>query len=121
MSANGSAALPTDFDRFRQIYHLDFEYQQDENLRPVPVAMFVREHRSGDTIGPLNRAEMEALRAAPFDTGPDSLMTAYNATAELACLAMLRWPPPQNIVCLFVETMARINGHVVANLGEKRQ
>ena len=53
MSCN-SAGLPTSFDRFRAIWHVDFEFRQDNNHLPVPVAMFAKEHRTGAEIGPLN-------------------------------------------------------------------
>ena len=48
-----SAGLPTSFDRFRAIWHVDFEFRQDDNHLPVPVAMFAKEHRTGAEIGPL--------------------------------------------------------------------
>ena len=67
MSSN-SVGLPTSFDRFREIWHHDFEFRQDANHCPVPVAMFAKEHRTGAEIT-MDRAQLLASTRAPFDTG----------------------------------------------------
>jgi len=47
---SNSVGLPNNFDRFREIWHVDFEFRQDANHCPVPVAMFAKEHRTGAEI-----------------------------------------------------------------------
>jgi DNA polymerase I len=48
--------------------------------------------------------------APPFPTGPDSLLVAFYASAELGCFRALGWPKPTNILDLFVEFRDRTNG-----------
>ena len=48
--------------------------------------------------------------APPFPTGPDSLIVAYYASAELGCFRALSWPMPANVLDLFTEFRARTNG-----------
>ena len=115
-----SAGLPNSFDRFRAIWHVDFEYRQDHNHLPVPVAMFAKEHRTGAEIGPLNRNQLLNLRWAPFDTGPDVLVTSYSIVAELSCFRALAWPMPRHLLCSYFETAAAINGLDIIGLEEKR-
>ena len=49
-------------------------------------------------------------RAAPFDTGPDSVLVAYAAAAELSCFLELGWPVPTNVIDLFAEHRVATNG-----------
>jgi hypothetical protein len=113
------AVVPTSFDRFRQIWHVDFEFRFDANHLPVPVAMFAKEHRSGTEIA-MRRDQLLARNRAPFDTGQDSLMIAYSAVAELTCFHVLQWPTPRNVICAYVETSAAINGLDIVGLIQKR-
>jgi hypothetical protein len=119
MSCN-SVGLPSSFDRFREIWHIDFEFRQDDNHLPVPVAMFAKEHRTGAEIGPLKRDQLLNLRRAPFDTGPDAAMTSYSIVAELSCFKALSWPSPRHLLCSYFETSAAINGLDIVGLEKKR-
>ena len=56
------------------------------------------------------RDELLALRRAPFDTGPDSALVAYYASAELGCFLELGWPLPTNVIDLFAEHRVETNG-----------
>ena len=49
-------------------------------------------------------------RAAPFDTGPNSVLVAYAAAAELSCFLELGWPVPTNVIDLFAEHRVATNG-----------
>jgi DNA polymerase-1 len=115
-----SVGLPSNFDRFRAIWHVDFEFRQDCNHLPVPVAMFAKEHRTGTEISPLRRDQLLKLRRAPFDTGPGVLITSYSIMAELACFRVLSWPMPRHLLCSYFETAAAINGLDIVGLEEKR-
>jgi hypothetical protein len=101
--------LPNSFDRFEQVWQVDFEFRHDSRHWPVPVAMFAREQRTGHSIQ-LRRPELIRLKRAPFDVGERSLFTAYMAVAELKVFAVLGWPAPHNIVCSYIETCAQTNG-----------
>jgi DNA polymerase family A len=118
MSCN-SADLPSSFDRFREIWHVDFEYRQDANHCPVPVAMFAKEHRTGAEIS-MRRAELLASTRAPFNTGADALIVSYSAPAEMSCFDVLGWPKPRNVLCTYTETSAAINGLDIVGLVTKR-
>jgi DNA polymerase I len=116
---NNCAELPTSFDRFREVWHIDFEYRQDANHHPVPVAMFAKERRSGAEIS-MRRAALLASTRAPFDTGPNVLVVAYTAIAEMTCFYVLGWPRPHNVLCTYTETSAAINGLGIDGLVTKR-
>jgi len=111
--------LPTSFGRFREIWNVDFEFRQDKNHCPVPVAMFAKEHRTGAEIF-MRRGELLACTRAPFDTGPDTLVIGYSVVAELSCFRVLRWPLPRHVLCSYFETAAAINGLDIVGLDKKR-
>jgi DNA polymerase I len=115
----GCADLPTSFDRFREAWHCDFEFRSDENHLPVPVAMFAKEHRTGAEIS-MRREQLLTCTRAPFDTGPDTLVTSYSIVAELSCFRVLGWPFPRNVICSYFETAAAINGLDIDGLEMKR-
>jgi DNA polymerase-1 len=117
--SSASGGLPSKFDRFAQVWHCDFEYRQDENHCPAPVAMLAREHRSGAEIF-MRRPELLASTRAPFNTGPDALVTGYAVSAELGCFRQLGWAPPRNVLCTYFETSAAINGLEIDGLEMKR-
>src|SRR5262245_35593762 len=114
-----SADLPSSFDRFRQIWHWDFEFRQDDNHCPVPVALFAKERRTGAEIS-MRRAELLASTRIPFDIGPETLVTSYSAVAELACCGALHWHMPRNVLCTYFETSTAINGLDIDGLTMKR-
>jgi len=106
MSA-GSGASSTNGDwrqRFRSIWHVDFEFREDANHLPIPVCMYAREEHSGASVS-LWRDELLRLTHGPFDTGPDSVMVAFASNAELACFLALGWPFPTNVLDPYVENI----------------
>jgi hypothetical protein len=117
--SSSSAGLPSSFDRFCEVWHVDFEFRQDANHCPVPVAMFAKEHRTGAEVS-MRRAELLASTRLPFDTGPQTLAVSYAAVAELTCCEMLHLPAPCNILCTYTETSAAINGLDIQGLEMKR-
>ena len=94
---------------FREIWACDFEYRAPPGERPRPICMCARELRSGREIR-LWENELRQLSAAPFDIGPDSVMLAYAAAAELSCFLELGWPLPVNVIDLFAEHRVATNG-----------
>jgi hypothetical protein len=113
------AGLPNKFDRFRQIWHVDFEFRPAANHCPVPVSMFAREHRTGTEIS-MRRPQLLACERPPFDTGPDVLVASYAIVAELSCFLALSWPMPRRALCLYFETAAAVNGLDIVGLEKKR-
>ena len=104
--------------RFKSIWHVDFEFRQDAYRHPLPVCMFTKEQYSGREIF-LRRDQLLTLRRAPFDTGPNDLMVTYT-NAELSCFQILGWPFPYNVLDVYVETCAAINGLEIEGLKDKR-
>ena len=94
---------------FRQIWCVDFEFRAHSGERPWPVCMVARELRSGRELR-LWREELLALSSAPFDTGPEALVVAYLASAELGCFLELGWSMPANVLDLYVEHRVATNG-----------
>src|SRR5262249_40581621 len=118
MSCN-SVGLPSSFDRFREVWEHDFEYRQDANHCPVPVALSAKEQRTGTEIS-MRREQLLASTRLPFGQGLDTLVTSYSNVAELNCLNMLGYPIPTNLLCTYTETCAAINGLDIDGLIEKR-
>jgi len=114
-----SVGLPSSFDRFREIWEHDFEYRQDQNHCPVPVALFAKEHRTGAEIS-MRREQLLTSTRLPFGQGADTLVTSYSNVAELNCLNTLGYPIPPNLLCTYTETCAAINGLDIDGLTEKR-
>jgi DNA polymerase I len=77
----------------------------------VPVCMHAYERHTGTEIA-MRREQLLACRRAPFDTGTDSVMMAYAANAELSCFLAGTWPLPRNVIDVYVETIAGINGNL---------
>ena len=99
---------------FREIWAVDFEFQQPSGERPVPVCMVGRELRSGRLLR-LWSDELQQRTAPPFSTAPDSLFVAYYASAELGCLLALDWRMPTRILDLFAEFKCRTCGLTTPN------
>jgi hypothetical protein len=116
--SDSGAAFPISWDRFREIWSVDFEYQMDDCGRSRPFLMVAKERRSGRVIimrGP----ELRACRQAPFNTG-EALMTSYSNPAELGCFLDLTWSEPRHCLCTFTETCAAINGLDTIGLEKRR-
>jgi DNA polymerase family A len=102
---------------FRHVVAVDFEFEFGGHAsfeeasrcgeRPRPVCMVAKELRSGKTWR-IWRGEFP--NAPPFPIGPDSVLVAYYASAELGCFRSLGWPMPARILDLFTEFRDRTNG-----------
>jgi hypothetical protein len=77
--------------------------------RPEPLCLVAREFRTGRTLR-LWQDELATKLYAPFAVGPNVLLVAYYASAELGCFQALRWPMPVRILDLFVEFRCISNG-----------
>ena len=88
--------------QFREIWLVDFEFHQPDGERPEPLCMVAIEWRSGRCIR-LWRTSLVRRSQSPFPVGPDTLLVAYLASAELSCFLALGWPVPMRILDLYVE------------------
>jgi DNA polymerase-1 len=114
-----SAALPSKFDRFREIWGWDFEFRPDGNHRPVPVTMFAKEIRSGREVR-MRLADLMSAARLPFGNEADTLVEGYSAVAELSCCEATGLPMPHNVLCTYAETSALINGLEIDGMAGRR-
>ncbi len=94
---------------FRTITLIDFEFSAPDGERPVPICLVAHEVHTGQTL----RVWEDQLRRStcpPYPTGPDSLVVAYYASAEIGCHLALDWPVPCAVLDLFTEFRNLTNG-----------
>jgi hypothetical protein len=94
---------------FGEVWFCDTEFRGPDGDRKDPICLVARELFTGHEVR-LWRDELKRLRHAPFDTGPNAVMVAYAATAELSVFQALAWPLPRNILDLYPEHLAATNG-----------
>jgi DNA polymerase-1 len=94
---------------FREVVVVDFEFTALPGERPNPVCAVAHELRSGRRFR-LWQDQLGPAPAPPYATGPDVLLIAYYASAELGCYRVLGWPMPQRVLDLFTEFRDRTNG-----------
>jgi hypothetical protein len=100
---------PEAFDQFRQVWLCDSEYRQPDGCRPAVHCMVAREWRSGQTIRVWGD-ELARMAQPPFAIGPEALLIAYYASAEMGCFLAMGWPLPTRILDLFAEFRCLTNG-----------
>jgi hypothetical protein len=92
---------------FREIWVVDFEFGSKPGENPEPVCLVAWELKSGRKF----RHWRDQFGAAPpYPIGPDVLLIAYYASAEIGCHLALGWPVPQRVLDLFAEFRNRTNG-----------
>jgi hypothetical protein len=103
--------MPTglDWDAYSEIWLIDYEFGHPPGGRPKPVCLAAKELRSGRTIL-MWEDELRDRRMPPYPIGPDSLIVAFLASAELGCHLALGWPMPERVLDLYVEFKHRLNG-----------
>ena len=107
---------------FKHVVAVDFEFEFGGHTtleaagrsgeRPRPVCMCAKDLRTGQEWK-LFRGEFGSQ--APFPTGPDSVLIAYYASAELGCFRALGWQFPTFVLDLFTEFRAHTNGRDTPN------
>lgn len=91
---------------FNDVWLVDFEFHQPQGHRPKPLCMVATEIRSHKLI----RVWVETPIDAPLSFGPNDLLVAYMATAELKCFIELGWSLPSYVLDLYVEFKRYTNG-----------
>jgi hypothetical protein len=92
--------------RFAEIWCVDTEFVSRPGERPIPVCLVAREFRTKRTIR-LWRNKLGSL--PPYSLGPESLLVAYFASAEIGFHLVHGWPKPARILDLYVEYRNRYN------------
>jgi hypothetical protein len=93
---------------FRQVWLVDFAFEQPAGERPRPVCLTASEWRGRREV----RLEQGSLRAAgpPYPLGPDALVVAYDAPAQLGCHLALGWSMPAHVLNLHAEFRCLTSG-----------
>ena len=109
MSGSYAASLPSSWDHFEHVWHIDFEHCVDRNKLPDVLSMHLLEHRSGQEFA-LWRDQLLSTTRLPF-VGPNDVFIAHSAMTESICIQRL-WHGSvrPKIVCTFTELMALTNG-----------
>lgn len=106
---------PVAFDRYREIWVVDFEFRAPDGHVPHVVCMAALEVRSGRRVVLwLNDGSVSCpsfLRQAQSDV----LVVAFYASAEVGCFLQLGWPVPLNILDLYVENRCSLGGRPPAH------
>jgi len=92
---------------YKELWAVDFEFGAAPGENPEPICLVALELRSGRIVR-LWQDEFSAT--PPYGTGPDTLFTAYYASAEIGCHLSLDWPVPERILDLFTEFRNALNG-----------
>ncbi len=92
---------------FRRVWLADFEFGAPPGGRPEPRCLVARELFSGELFRFwLDTPDMRLGKTRglpPYDGGPDTLVVAYYASAELGCHLALGWPLPVRVLDLYAE------------------
>ena len=101
--------IPTSLDHVRQVWKVDYEFSARPGERPIPICLVAQELRSGRVVR-LWEEELRRRREPPYAIGPDSVVVAYYASAEMGCHLALGWPLPVFVLDLFAEFRTLTNG-----------
>jgi hypothetical protein len=107
---------------FRQTIVVDFEYEVEDGSLPVVlcvVAYVLDEYLRHVRTVRLWRDEFGS--APPFDVGPDTLIVAYSAWAEMTCFKVRGWRFPVHIFDLHTAYLAATNVLLPYEPGEPRK
>ena len=97
--------------RFSEIWVVDFEFRALSGETPQVVCLVAHEVFTGQ-VHRLWDNEMKRSEP-PYSTGPESLVIAYYASAEMGCHLALGWPMPTNVIDLYAEFRNLTNGKVL--------
>lgn len=93
-----------------KVWVVDFEFVHPDGEQIAEVHTLVaQEVKSGRRIAVCGEA-LQRLDVAPYDCGPDALVVAYAAEAEMQCHIALGWPMPDNVLDLLYEYRWHMNG-----------
>jgi DNA polymerase I len=98
-------------NNFGTVVVVDFEYEIDANLLPNVLCMVAHVlNENLQLVRPVIRLwRGEFGSTPPFDIGPDALIVAYSAWAEMTCFKILGWKFPVHIFDLHTAYLAVSN------------
>jgi hypothetical protein len=97
--------------QFKHVIFAAAEAHMNNGNRPEPACLVMSD---GQHMQRFVRRDLQAMRQAPFDTGPDTLLVAYGASTVLRAHLALGWKTSENIVCLDAQFRIRVNGRGIA-------
>jgi hypothetical protein len=109
-------------NNFAQVVVIDFEYEIDHDLLPNPLCLVA--HVLDENLRHVRTIRLwrgEFGSTPPFDIGPDTLVVAYSAWAEMTCFHVLNWPFPAHIFDLHTAYLAASNLLLPHNPDEVRK
>jgi DNA polymerase I len=107
---------------FTTVVVVDFEYEVDAGDLPNPLCMVA--HVLDENLRHVRTIRMwrgDFGIAPPFDVGPDTLLIAYSAWAEMTCFMVLGWRFPVHIFDLHTAYLAASNILLPYNPDEARK
>jgi hypothetical protein len=97
-------------DHFGQVVVVDFEYEIAPGGLPNPLCMVaIILDENFQYVRTIRMWRGEFGRTPPFDIGPDTLVVAYSAWAEMTCFLVLGWRFPAHIYDAHTAYLARTN------------
>ena len=99
------APWPKSLDAIRNIWVVDFEFRHPEGGWPEPRCLVVQNWRTREIF---RWWLMDEIVECPF--GPDDLLVAYYASAEIGCFLALGWETRPHVLDLFVEFKNKLGG-----------
>jgi DNA polymerase-1 len=96
-----------------EIVFVDLEFVAEPGERLKPVCMVAKEQKSGRLFREWLEGERPAVPSFAF--GPNVIMVAYYASAELSCYLALGWPFPRLVLDLYAEFRVHTNGIALAH------
>jgi DNA polymerase-1 len=98
-------------DKCKLIF-LDFEYRPRDGIdgNPIEVICMVAFDASTRSYYRLWEDELRQYSKPPFVIGPETVLVAYYASAEMACFEGLGWELPENVLDLYAEFRNLTNG-----------
>lgn len=99
-------------DEFNSIWCVDFEYSCPPGEKPSPICMVAYEIKTDKKLRHWFNEFGESLNEVIY-FGSRDLLVAYYASAELGCFLVLNFPPPKNVLDLYVEFKNATNGKQV--------
>jgi hypothetical protein len=95
--------------RFESIWAVDFEFSSSPGQPPNPICLVAWELRTGKQLR-VWEEELRRMSEPPYGTGPETLVVAYYASAEMGCHLALGWQLPENLLDLYAEFRCKTNG-----------
>ena len=93
---------------WKSIWAVDFEFAGKDGDTPRPLCVVAHDLLSGRWTR--QWLDGESAPGCPYGTGPDDLVIAYYASAEIGCHLALGWPIPQRIIDLCAEFKRATSG-----------